>query len=487
MVGAISVTSGSLLASNDDAILIDLLQRRFAARAARDYTTADRLREELVAKFALDLNDRANTWTDTRGRIGTQDGPDFFEDRGARLKNERKQRKKMKEQRKAESKVAERDANAFAQNVDRPDMIEPRDPNAFVQWLRAEDGPVKKSKPYAMYPELAEQCINVVEQWRLRFEKHIWLRLLGGGSRGGEQQRMVKELLESLHIIARVMQHVERDLSPDEYAEPITILDLCSGFGYLSMFLSELLPANRFDKIVLLDKAWPMHSQEKPSAGQINPEHIFLDWPIRMTTSKNNLKTPAGRRNIEKHTLEPARGAIIILGIHLCGQLSVRAVELFNTHPKTTMLALKPCCLPQFWAGMPSITWRFSNGESVDIEDVGINGRFVKNVWRGPPRSTLVHKFGLWGDGLYAGIACRELPHGSSSSECFRAGGCKESERLDLWDYRFQADKRAVIASGGDHYQNRFLWAFKPLGTSSAQLGHECTSEAGESGAGDIA
>jgi len=38
-----------------------------------------------------------------------------------------------------------------------------------------------------------------------------------------------------------------------------------------------------------------MHSQEKASTGQINPEHIFhADWPIRMTTSKNNLKTPAG-------------------------------------------------------------------------------------------------------------------------------------------------------------------------------------------------
>ena len=97
--------------------------------------------------------------------------------------------------------------------------------------------------------------------------QHIWLRLLGGGSRGGEKQRLVKELLESLHVIAHVEHHVKTDLSADNHPEPITILDLCSGFGYLSMFLSELLPAQRVDRIILLDKAWPMHSQDQPSPG----------------------------------------------------------------------------------------------------------------------------------------------------------------------------------------------------------------------------
>lgn len=243
-----------------DAMLVDMLQRRFAARTAKDYPAADRLRDELVATFAVDLNDRANTWKDGRGRVGTQDGPDYFENRGARLQEERDCRKKIKDQAKAERKAAEKEANAFAARDDEDDET-PRDPNAFVEWLRAEDGPMKQTKPYKMYPELAEKCIDVVERWRLRFSKHVWLRLLGGGSRGGVQQRMVKELLESLHVIARVIQHIHRDLA--EHTEPITVLDLCSGFGYLSMFLAELLPLGRMDKIVLLDKAWPMHSQDK--------------------------------------------------------------------------------------------------------------------------------------------------------------------------------------------------------------------------------
>ena len=113
--------------------------------------------------------------------------------------------------------------------------------------------------------------------------QHIWLRLLGGGSRGGEKQRLVKELLESLHVIARVMDHVETDLS-DNHPEPISILDLCSGFGYLSMFLAHLLPAHRVDRIILLDKAWPMHSQDQPSAGDVpvKVEYICV-WRVADT------------------------------------------------------------------------------------------------------------------------------------------------------------------------------------------------------------
>jgi hypothetical protein len=38
----------------------------------------------------------------------------------------------------------------------------------------------------------------------------------------------------------------------------------------------------------------------------------------------------------------------------------------------------------------------FSNGESVDLQAVGIRGRFVRDVWRGPPRSVLIKKFGFW-------------------------------------------------------------------------------------------
>ena len=303
------------------------------------------------------------------------------------------QRKKVKQEKKAALKASQEAANAFTHGVGdkQEDASASRDPKAFVDWLREGNGPLKQTKSYAMNPELAERCIDVVEGWRERFPKHLWLRLLGGGSRA---QRLVKELLEALPVIARVLDHIQ----DNRLEQPITLLDLCSGFGYLSMFLAELLPPERFDKIVLLDKAWPMHSQEaSPTATQINPEHILRDdWPIRLTTSKTDLKSPSARRSLDKHIISRAPGPLILLGIHLCGQLSVRAIELFNSSPNVTMLALKPCCLPQIWAGQPSIVWQFSNGASVSVADVGIKGRFVKNVWRGPPRSVVARKFARW-------------------------------------------------------------------------------------------
>ena len=34
------------------------------------------------------------------------------------------------------------------------------------------------------------------------------------------------------------------------------IIDLCSGFGYMAMFLSEMLPPEKVSKITLVDNAW---------------------------------------------------------------------------------------------------------------------------------------------------------------------------------------------------------------------------------------
>jgi hypothetical protein len=160
--------------SEEDAMLVDLLCRRTAARGAKDYATADELRSELERRFTVDLNDRANTWRDAAGRVGTQDGPDFFEDRGARLKGEREERKRRKAKEKAAKKAAEDEGIGDAKEADDAGAdaaTRDRDPNAFVEWLRADDGPLKKTKPYAKYPALAERCIDIVEQWRLRFPK----------------------------------------------------------------------------------------------------------------------------------------------------------------------------------------------------------------------------------------------------------------------------------------------------------------------------
>jgi hypothetical protein len=358
------------------------------------------------------------------------------------------------------------------------------DPNAYAEWLAAADGPLLSSRAGRAFPQLARRCAAVVGRWRARFSREVWQRALKRG-------RLLKELQESLPVIARVLEHFKQQLgaasssSGESVTAAVTILDLCSGFGYLSMFLAELLPPERVARIVLLDKAWPMHSQGgEPTEGQINPAHIHLaGWPIQLDTSKNNLKTPSGRRSIVRTVFQRAPGPVVVLGIHLCGQLSVQAVELFNTQPQASMLALKPCCLPQLWAGMPRVVWGFSNGNSVDVQTVGVNGRHVKNVWRGPPRATMVQKFALWSDGLYDGIDCPSAEAGPSSpdgiqpthsedaaGDVSRRSTRKESEILELWPEE------------SEHYQKRYLWAYKP---PSRRHGEAAVGAGGEDEAGN--
>ena len=49
---------------------------------------------------------------------------------------------------------------------------------------------------------------------------------------------------------------------------------------------------------------------------------------------------------MKEHIFEKAKGLIIMLAIHLCGTLSLKAVELFNDDANIKFFCLKPRCLP---------------------------------------------------------------------------------------------------------------------------------------------
>ena len=114
---------------------------------------------------------------------------------------------------------------------------------------------------------------------------------------------------------------------------------------------------------VLVDKAWPPFDGEGPIGEQhISDEHIygargvdegagedagedrsyFTTWPIPLHTSKQNLKNRATLRGLKRRLFDRCSGPVLLLAVHLCGTLSLRAVELFNEHPRVRLLALKP-------------------------------------------------------------------------------------------------------------------------------------------------
>jgi hypothetical protein len=132
--------------------------------------------------------------------------------------------------------------------------------------------------------------------------------------------------------------------------------------GYLSMLLSEMLPPSRVERFILIDKAWPLHNQSEDEiqSHHINHDHIYEPyyerWPIPLVTSKRDLKKSRQCQDLSNRYFA-ANGTeddgsshpnpVIVLAIHLCGTLSIKAIEFFNQHPHSiVLLCLKPCCLP---------------------------------------------------------------------------------------------------------------------------------------------
>ena len=94
--------------------------------------------------------------------------------------------------------------------------------------------------------------------------------------------RVAKELNECAPAIQHAMDVTSAMPSVDADAvrrgevvdDRATIVDLCSGFGYLGMFLSEMLDPSKVKAIELVDKQWPMWTAARPTASQINWDHI---------------------------------------------------------------------------------------------------------------------------------------------------------------------------------------------------------------------
>ncbi len=247
------------------------------------------------------------------------------------------------------------------------------------------------------YPSLFDMAPKIICKWRRRYRGNapLWKRLF-------QKDRVLKEFIEAVPIIDSVQTLVtggrgaiddNDDTSRLKNREnnKYTIIDLACGRGYLSMILSELLPPDKVEKIVLVDKAWAMHNVT-PESHHISSSHIYgavttttdsevdddnhgLDagavqedkerqkqqsaaataipcsyyrtWPIPLNTTKVNLKKSKEISNMERRLWRGDDGhPIILLAVHLCGTLSLRAVELFNNNPNTVLFCLKPCCLP---------------------------------------------------------------------------------------------------------------------------------------------
>lgn len=120
----------------------------------------------------------------------------------------------------------------------------------FHSWLFSE---IENVPGRETYSEVYENSLNAIVNWRKRYRGNpkLWKRIFN-------RDRVIKELIESAPII----QSVKRVIESNESEEKFTIMDLCCGKGYLSMFLSEILPKEKVNRFILVDKAWAIASTE---------------------------------------------------------------------------------------------------------------------------------------------------------------------------------------------------------------------------------
>ena len=295
-----------------------------------------------------------------------------------------------------------------------------------VSWLHKEMLDMKIGRDY---PDILADAVKVLAKWRDTFPKQVWIRVIKSG-------RIAKELNECAPVIHHTRLQLEKMGVPKDPDARANVVDLCSGFGYMGMFLAEMLDSAKVKNVILVDKCWPMFNQAAPLPHQINWDHIYgvegwkPTWPIALFTRKVNIKEAGQLRQMETHVFQKWRGPYIILAVHLCGTLSLKAVDMFNDHVNASTMVLKPCCLPEWAHTYSHDSWTVGK-HCIPTREVCARGKWKGNRWFGPPRSHLRGKFSAWTDHLFKGIDVSE-----------------DQKRLE----------RIVIQSDGGH-QNLFVFA----------------------------
>ena len=153
-------------------------------------------------------------------------------------------------------------------------------------------------------------------------------------------RKEVTEAMGALTQIRRCVDAKERDGDGpprDAHGEPrrtdsgsgLVFVDLCAGRGMLSIVLAHFFPQARVLMVDSDPKIKLPHLACLPTV-----EHHLLDVQSAKTL------------DLVRGAVRDATRACVVVGVHLCGDLSRRAVQLF-LETEARALVLCPCCLPR--------------------------------------------------------------------------------------------------------------------------------------------
>ena len=150
-----------------------------------------------------------------------------------------------------------------------------------------------------------------------------------------KSQKSKKDFVDSLAILERVEEVLanHHDEQTRETGENILFFDMCSGKGITALMLTMRFPSA---KIICVDIRPPSETEYHLREG------AFASIS-RITGSIYDEETV---RNAISQT--PTDGTCIVLGTHLCGNLSVAAMDTIVQYPEqVSAVIVAPCCLPR--------------------------------------------------------------------------------------------------------------------------------------------
>ena len=114
--------------------------------------------------------------------------------------------------------------------------------------------------------------------------------------------------------------------------EDLIFIELCSGRGFVSIVLATEFPKSR---VYMIDNDTKM-----------NVDHVKA-FDDRVTFHALDVHDAATEDFIRDVAAKDRTKTVVVVGIHLCGNLSHRAIELYERISEVSSLVVSPCCLPQ--------------------------------------------------------------------------------------------------------------------------------------------
>lgn len=161
---------------------------------------------------------------------------------------------------------------------------------------------------------------------------------------GVENMRLRKEISESYAILHAVQECCislgisDKTIKDDNVdLKNIFLIDLCSGKGITTALCGSMDDENSNNYFLAMDKMLP-HTIP----------HFLNDKQIQYLSRDIMVEEMfAEVADIVRYQTEEKGRTCILVGMHLCGLLSVRAIEFFDRVKGIKGIVLSPCCLPK--------------------------------------------------------------------------------------------------------------------------------------------